>query len=110
MFVYIIHKLELYLFLFQIKESNENLEKAELEKKLQDKDDKIAKLQNMIVTSGHSSHTAEPKVRKTRRETWCPGKLQRQIGENRYHIICYLIDKTFFLFTNVQMYNSFSYL
>ncbi|XP_052229032.1 centromere-associated protein E-like isoform X2 [Dreissena polymorpha] len=71
----------------KIKDGDIELEKAELEKRLQEKEEYqrqqteiISKLQTMIVTSGSSNRTSEIKpARKTRRETWCPGKAKREL-------------------------------
>ncbi|XP_052775153.1 centromere-associated protein E-like [Mya arenaria] len=64
-----------------------HLEKVELEKQLAEKEEYhrqqteiISKLQNMIVTAGSNTPNDNKPARKTRRETWCPGKAKREFG------------------------------
>ncbi|KAL4236814.1 hypothetical protein ACF0H5_005201 [Mactra antiquata] len=80
-----------------------SIEKAELEKQLEEKDkierqqaDMIAKLQEMIVISGTPQISQEP-PKKKRRETWCPGKAKASLQAlpefSPPHFKSYLSDK-----------------
>ena len=80
-----------------------HMEKAELEKKLKEKEEVsqnqvhlIQNLQKMIVISGDEvGGNAKEVSRKRRRETWCPGKAAR--GLNKGKRTCLIV--TMFIFT-----------
>ena len=75
-----------------------HMEKAELEKKLKEKEEVsqnqahlIQNLQKMIVISGvEVGGNAQEVSRKRRRETWCPGKAARGLnkGKRTCLIVC----------------------
>ena len=74
---------------FQLSNTDTHMVKAELEKKLKEKEDVeqnqaqlIQHLQKMIVISGVEDRGSASEVsRKRRRETWCPGKAARGLNK-----------------------------